>query len=288
MGKHYVPRHYLRAWQDPNQPGCIWQFDKQSGKFSPAPIAISQAAQGGTSFYSDEDEQRLTNLVEVPGQAVLDKLRSKNFDLTDNERFHLAAYMATMLKRVPRSRERGEALAPKVLLSVTDEIRTFFQSLAEAGKISDELAAKRLAETDAVEAKYKANAPQEVVTQIESPWPTVQMIETLAGMYWRYIIADASQLFLTTDNPLFFFECWGIGTDKSEITFPVSPEICLVGSFYPMRPGNHLHKCGRLVKEVNRRLVSSSRFLYFKSKAAWIELIGKKQNLQLCPLPWAR
>ncbi len=286
MGKHYVPRHYLRAWQDPNQPDCIWQFDKQSAKFSSTAIAIGRAAQGGNSFYSDEDEQRLTNLVEIPGNAILDKLRAKDFDLTADERFHFAAYMATMIKRVPRNRERGEALAPQVLLSVTDEIRTFFQSLAEAGKISDELAAKRLAETDVIEAKYKLNPPPEVVAKIESPWPEVNMIELLAAMHWRFVLTDASQPFLTTDTPVFFFEAFGIGTNESEITFPISTEIGLFGSFIPVHRGNRLHKCKRIVREANRRLVSVSRFLYFRSKAAWIELIGKKSELLLCRLPW--
>ncbi len=47
MGHHYNPQRLLRNFQFPDQPGCIWQHDKQGD--TPVCAAIKNVAQGAIS-----------------------------------------------------------------------------------------------------------------------------------------------------------------------------------------------------------------------------------------------
>ena len=114
MGHHYVPQKYLRGFTDSSCPDALWQFDKKTLSYSVQPVSIAKIAQQ-RSFYDADTERLLNELVERPGNRVLDKLRSGDLSLEDEERAHLSVYIATMLKRVPHHRAKGEAMAPGVL-----------------------------------------------------------------------------------------------------------------------------------------------------------------------------
>lgn len=229
MGSHFIPQEYLRAFTHPSCPNALWQFDKDTQTFSAQPASIKRIAQQ-RSFYDDDTERKLNELVEIPGNQVLRKLRSGDLDLTDEERLNLSVYIATMLTRVPHHRAKAEEMAPKSLAKVTAELREEIKAQEEAGRISPETAARGLAETDAAESRYSAELPDNVRAQIRSPWPTERMVDMVYGMHWRFVFATSSQGFVTTDNPAFFFACWGLGTEDSELTFPVSSKHPLVES----------------------------------------------------------
>jgi hypothetical protein len=200
MGKHYVPQKYLCGFADPWAQKSIWQFDKQTERFSDNALSIKRVAQR-REFYNEETEEKITRLVEAPGNVVLDKLRMGHFDLSDQDRVDLSVYMATMVKRVPRNRDRGHKLAPKSLARVTDELREEIRIAERVGHISSESAEQYLAETDRVSAEFAVKTPRDVVDQIESPWPTEQMVEVIYSMHWRFGLANGSNYFITSDNP---------------------------------------------------------------------------------------
>jgi len=286
MGCHYIPQKYLRGFTGPSRPDALWQFDKQMQRYSREPVSISKIAQR-RSFYDVQTEQSLNDQVERPGNHVLDKLRSGNLSLGDEERGHLSAYIATMLRRVPYYRARAEVLAPGVLKNIASELREQIGEYACAGKLSGETAAKRLAEVDAAEEKYAAQMPDEVRDQINSPWPTGEMIDLVYRMSWRFIIADGYQFFVVTDNPAFFFECYGLGTKNSELTFPISSRLALFGSWTPVGRSNTVRSGTQFVKEANRRLISAAiRFVYSKEKTDWICKVASKAQARLSRIMW--
>jgi hypothetical protein len=286
VGHHYVPQKYLRGFTDSSCPDALWQFDKKTLSFSEQPAAITKIAQQ-RSFYEDDTEQLLDILVERPGNSVLDKLRSGDLSLVDEERVHLSVYIATMLKRVPLHRAKGEAMAPGILRDVTAELREQIRAYVHAGEISPETAEKRLTETDAVEAKFASEIPCNIREQIRSPWPTETMISHLYGMHWRFVCADSDDCFLVTDNPAFFFECYGIGTENSEFTFPVSCNLAIFGSWTPIVNGNRISRRTQFVKEANRRLISAaSRFIYSRGKFDWIRTVSAKDKPYLSRIKW--
>ena len=112
MGHHYVPQEYLRGFSHPSSLGALWQFDKKQQRFSTDSASISKIAQE-RSFYSQNTESMLNELVEIPGNHVLRKLRSGNLSLTDAERLSLSVYIATLVKRVPDCRDRAKSMAPR-------------------------------------------------------------------------------------------------------------------------------------------------------------------------------
>lgn len=286
MGHHYVPQEYLRGFTDSSCPDALWQFDKKRLSYSEQPASIAKIAQQ-RSFYGVNTERLLNELVERPANRVLDKLRSGDVSLEDEERVHLSVYIATMLKRVPRHRAKGKAMAPGVLRKIASELRGQIRAYVHAGKISSETAGKRLAETDAAEAKFASEMPNEVREQIRNPWPTEAMIELVYGMHWRFVWADGDEYFLTTDNPAFFFECYGLGTENSELTFPVSCGLAIFGSWKPVANGNSIRRRTQFVKEANRRLISAAlRFIYSRHKVDWIRKVAAKGLPYLSRIRW--
>jgi hypothetical protein len=111
VGHHYVPKKYLRGFAHPSCPNALWQFDKKTHSFSEQPASIARIAQQRL-FYDADTERMLNESVEAPGNRVLDKLRSGDLSLEDEERVYLSVYIATMLKRVPHHRAKTRAMVP--------------------------------------------------------------------------------------------------------------------------------------------------------------------------------
>lgn len=277
MGHHYIPQKYLKGFTNARYPKALWQFDKKTLLFSKKRISIVKIAQQ-RSFYDDETERLLNELVERPGNFVLEKLRSGNLSLQVEEKGHLSVYLATMIKRVPYHRAKGEAMAPDVLKKVTSDLREQIRGLEAAGRLSPEQAEKYLADTDNTEAKFLAELPSETRKQIMSPWPSEKMIKVINSMHWRFVCVESDDYFLTSDNPSFFFESFGLGTSNSEFTFPVSRELAIFGSWTPVSSGKKVIRRNQFIKEANRRLIDkASRFIYSCDKFEWIRTIAKKK-----------
>ena len=106
-------------------------------------------------------------------------------------------------------------------------------------------------------------------------------------MNWRYVKATKDQYFLTTDNPAFFFEYYGLGTDNSELTFPVSSELAIYGIRAPNSTTQIIKNRTQFVKEANRRLISeATRFVYYRSRAEWIASVAGKDKPYLSRIMW--
>jgi len=286
MGHHYVPQKYLQGFTQPTNPKALWQFDKGTQQFTETPVSIKRIAQQ-RQFYADETETALNELVEIPGNAVLTKLRNGDFDLTDTDRANLSVYIATMTHRVPNHRLKADEMAPGVLDNVTSRLRDQIRAFADAGRISSDVAARRLAETDEAHRKFSKTMPVEVQEDLYSPWPSERIIGLIFNMHWRFAVATGGQLFVTTDNPAFFFTCYGLGTQDSELTFPVSNELAIFGSWTPTRETNRIIRKTQFVKEANRRLISdATRFVYHWTNADWIVTVAAKDAPYLSRIRW--
>ncbi len=286
MGHHYVPQEYLRGFTHPSCPKALWQFDKKTQTFSTEPASIAKIAQH-RSFYDNDTERMLNELVEIPGNRVLRKLRSGDLDLANRERVDLSVYIATMLRRVPHHRAKSREMAPQVLAEMTSELRDQIRAHADAAKILPETAAKWLAETDGAEAKYSAEMPDNVRDQIRSPWASESMVDLVYHMHWRFVDAVDSEYFVTTDNPAYYFECYGFGTEHSELTFPVSAELAIFGSWTPLKANDKSITKQQFVQEANRRIISdATRFVYCHRNDNWIGTVAAKQKPYLSRIQW--
>ena len=88
---------------------------------------------------------------------------------------------------------------------------------------------------------------------------------------------------------MFYFGCYGLGTEQSELAFPISSEIVLLGDrrSRQVNPPAYLNLPQSTVKEVNRRVASeATRFVFYKEQQEWIPVITKKKDPYLSRIMW--
>jgi hypothetical protein len=246
--------------------------------------AIKKAAQT-RDYFSQEIETRLNAEVEGPANTTLNRLGA-GLPLDEAGRQSLAVYIAVMLKRVPRSRRLGYERLPEVRTSTFSRIR------GEVAHAADELGFDRvrelLTQLEELEARYEQELPTALVEQVESPWPTDTMVRALWDMTWRLAPAPRDLFYVTSDNPAYYFDAYGIGSENSELVFPITSRLALHGSFQGVarttidikpRPG--------FVREINRRVISGAeRFVFSPTQASWIETVAQKQEPYLSRILW--
>jgi hypothetical protein len=70
-----------------------------------------------------------------------------------------------------------------------------------------------------------------------TPWPGREMTELIYYMAWRFCTTRGPSFFITSDNPAFIFECYGLRNDEAELVFPISSDLALHGCWQPLAPG---------------------------------------------------
>ena len=262
----------------------IWVYDKKVGSSKKLPIKVVAQESG---FYDPVTEKRLSEEVEGPAHAILGALRAGSA-LSREDRVVFTLYMATMLMRVPHRRRRGLEMVSPALNSSVDELKVEARSLSGTSGISAERVEKFLSDVDLVHKKFLLKPPDEVVSQIKSPWPTNRVFAAIHDMTWRIIRAPAGLQFLTGDRAAFIFDGLGLATPKSELTFPIASDIALVGCWQGIRAGTiHIRAKAALVRELNRRLASGAeRFVFYHECQPWVATIADKSKPYLCEIRW--
>jgi hypothetical protein len=282
MGHHYTPQAYLRGFADPSDQRMIWFYDKKERLFRRASIK-NVAQQPG--FYTPEIEEQLNVIVEGPANRVIADLRDGK-EIGPQERFHLSLYIATMLKRVPRHRQKFLDLAPKALEDTVRELKQYIEAVGKQGGVDPDLIARRLAEADAAERKFATEIPPEVIEKGRIPWPSEDLVALIFSMNWRFLWSAGPSFFVTSDNPGFFFEGLGLGRPESELRFPIAPTLALVGNWqggWRSRAGDRIEPpCQRIVREINRCIVSAAtRFVFCHEKAEWVANVASSVEPKL-------
>jgi hypothetical protein len=282
MGKHYVPQEYLRGFATPDDPDQIWMFDKATKQWSRA--AIDKVAQQ-RDYFTPEVEARLTAEVENPANVALKKLRGDKA-LSDSDRQALAVYIAVMIKRVPGRRRKASELIPGVLEATVAELR---KDIAEAIPEDDPRRAHLFEEIDRAERKLRDNTPPDVLRQISDPWISRGMLAAIDRMVWRFVPrhGSASQ-FITSDNPAYYFEAYGVGTEHAELAFPISSELALIGNHQGTAGSTIVVRVPKdWIKEVNRRVAcGAERFVFSAKRAGWIETLALRRDPYLSRIVW--
>ena len=262
----------------------LWLHDKRDVVARPAAIKSVAQAKG---YYSPECERRLASEVEIPGNRVIAKL-IEGSAISEGERLQLTFYIGTMFKRVPRSRRKVTEMLPDVLREVVEGVKQGLNSLSDEVTVDPELVAKRLREIDALHARYSLEAPQSVLDKANEPWPSEKVVRTVFSMNWRILETRGPQFFITSDNPAFFFEGFGLANDKAELTFPLASTHALHGSWQGPRAGlRHIPASQKFVREINRRIASGTERLgFYHERAPWLLQILPKKEPYLSRFVW--
>lgn len=266
MGFHYVPQKYLKGFAETGNPDKIWMYDKKIRQFSnPAIKSIAQES----GFYDNDVEQQLNEFVEKPANKVLDKLRNQE-KITDTDRIHLGIYIATMIIRVPKHRTDASAMVPKVAEKASTKIRTQIKEWEQSSQ-DKEFFERMLLKLEVAEESLQNNIPDYIKERIREPWPSEEMEIAVCTMSWRIARSPESYFFITSDNPVYYFN-HGIGTPKSKLIFPISTDLALFACWQgePITT-DYIQATPIHVREANKRLMSGAeRFVFSHRKEDWI------------------
>jgi len=286
MGQHYTPQAYLRPFQAPEACGMIWTYPRDD---EPRLVPIKNVAQA-SGFYEPDQESDLHTYIEAPANPILDKLRRGEM-ISREERERVAIYVATMVSRVPRQRERGKALIPEAQGETLTQARKALRVRAALHGTPPEQLRKWLDNVSIVEKQWSVETPASVIEEVRSPWPHEIVIRLIYGMQWRVIVAEQPEMFITSDNPAFFFESIGMAKDQAEVSFPLSPTSCFHCCHQRIPGGGDLAFMpfsGELVREMNRRTASAATSIVMAHrKESWpTKLLQRKPDLH--GIDWSR
>jgi hypothetical protein len=275
MGDHYAPRKYLLGFCDPKEPGRIWVYDRVAKRRFRT--TVGNVAHEN-NYYDPEDEKALNEWVEMPANPIIGRLREGG-GIAGEDREKLAVYIATFICRVPYRRTLAKAVAPEAIQETIRETREQILTQGEQLGLSSDLIERKLAEVDSFAEKYKSDYPPEVWEQIRNPWPTEKIVQAVYRMTWRVLASEGPSYFLSSDNPVFFFNGIGLGNSDSEFSFPLSSRLLLLGNLWRGRQTSPMVIDQHYVKEFNRRTASkSTRFLFYHEWQDWIAALGDKQE----------
>jgi Protein of unknown function (DUF4238) len=88
--------------------------------------------------------------------------------------------------------------------------------------------------------------------------PGSKLVSAISQMNWQFLIAPDDSKFLTSDNPVFFFEGIGLNKPQSEITFPISSTVALAAFGRAGFREGFVTTTTQVVAEINRRTAQSS------------------------------
>jgi hypothetical protein len=277
MGHHFVPQYYLRGFESN---GGIWAHDKQASRSFATQIRV---VANENKLYSEEVEAHFNTKIEVPANESLRKIRG-HLPLSDQERYALAKYIWVLWKRVPKARDRAMSKIPEVAKELGVQIHSELDSVLETmPHLSDDVAQLKARVSKAIDGHISNPSTSLWYESIDSE-SAPHSVNALLSMNWVFLYHDELQ-FLTSDNPVFFFEFEGIASPESELTLPITSNIALWATKTRQPNGTFVKASNAAVKEINRRTASNSmRWVYSERHEPWILPFATKDEWPLTRL----
>jgi hypothetical protein len=173
-------------------------------------------------------------------------------------------------------------MAPTVLEKQQAEWNETIDKLLEKDPTQAEILEKRRNEINAILTKYAENIPKDLWLLLIAPENTPNILKVLQQMTWHFFTYDEAPIFLTCDNPIFYFRWLGIGKLESEVTFPISSNIVLWATWRKDLKGEYSQPGTQICKEINRRtVVNATRFVYHAKDEYWVHKVICKDNHRL-------
>ena len=298
---HFLPQCQLAYFQ--KETGSVWQFDAKTGLFSTAGTRNMGAE---TKLYTvtlpdgTKDTSVETYFSEIEGDVseVLKKIDAQDFALSNHERSILSSFASLQMWRTPQSRERikqsVEKLTKRMMSMTAYHDKAFENSVKRAGEKHPDLAnltPKELQEMRETFMKedYDLVVPHEyfITFMLEGLYDIAKHIHEIS---WSFLVAPPGSQFLISDDPFFmyyprtketpFYVGPGIKVAGTQITFPLTPRVCLL-----MLPGPYMstvqHISKSAVREINIRTAGSARrFLYGANETLLRSIVSKSHLSQ--------
>lgn len=285
---HINPELYLKGFVEEGSKHKIWVYRKgmayspgiKSHKNNPWQTSTSTAgAEGG--YYADTDWEGNIDpdtyedlLMEREQEAddVLLKLRSQQ-ELEKDEESVFTDYLAQMMVRGPRARERVTKVVPELVETFNED-----QELLErlAGPDNPEKRARLRSALQRIQEKLDLGKRTHLRTLSAKFARAMAIVE---AMKWTFYVAPKGQAFLTCDNPVFYFTSLGLLKPSSELSFPISSEVVFVASWRNDMPTGFVRATGENVIRLNRRSAAfATNDVFFSRAEPWVVNLLRKQH----------
>lgn len=297
MGKkkrhHYVPRFYLEGFIDPKNKPYIWIYEKGKQyikKATAKDIAVEKHYYSFITETGTKDSETFEDAfaeLETKSAPILQNIKSGEA-INDQEKQTLSYFIAYTMTRVPNYRKNIESIGGKLIkksmkMIVSD--KEVFKN--KVNKLEKERGEKfKHTVEDYIEAIQK-----DLIDVKVHPGFSLGMIgiaKELAPIFykmdWAFLKATDEYDFLTSDNPLYYFDPTyspktfdGIGLlhNNIEVYFPISRNIMLIGTWKNFK-GYHQLK-NKHVRDINKRtVIFALRFIFSSKKSQRISVLVQK------------
>ena len=302
---HKVPRYYLKGFVEKEGEPFVWVYRKglqyRPGrvrfKYNPYRDSINFVgsemdyyASTSTDGVVDYDTyENILEKLEKPADPVIEKIRNRQAITTDDKTV-LAAYIVMMLKRVERRRQKAAGMWPAILeeFESSSDLMPAITVLERNTPPDDVVTLDRLKrvrqEIERIIEEYKANSsnvPSKILHE-SMVAPGSKLLPTISQMSWQFLIAPEGSKFFASDNPVFFFEGFGLNKPQSEITFPISSSVALAAFGRGGFKEDFVITTTHVVAEINRRTAhSATAEVYHSHAASWVVDVLNKRNRKL-------
>ncbi len=277
MGQHYIPQHYLKNFAISPDFKQVWVYQK--GSYSGFTAGIRQVA-NENNRWPRKVEEHLAEFVENPANTVLNKINERQ-SLTQQDRKTLTSYIISLFLRVPKGLQRMKDRAPEVLENLLSETRDDLYRFLTKHPDKEEIVTQRLTELPLVISEFKKEFPLEAWYQNLISNYLVKSQQIIPNMNWIFFTTDNKHPFITSDNPVFYFEDIGIGNEQSELSVPISSQIMFWASWRKATEG-YFHVKDTIVNEFNRRTASiSTKYAYCCQEMDWVSKLMNKKKLRI-------
>jgi len=267
--QHYVPQFYLDYFALPNRAGAtptFWVYDKRGDEPRPQ-TPVNTAVE--SHFYTlsapegekDHSLEEMLAKVESLAKPILDGWQGAHARPQERERLDMAGFLALMHTRGPRNLEAAEEAGQIVaheLLKAAAEDRVAVEARLKRTQLG-------LSVEEATEALRHPKEHVKIGFSDKAPLAmslsqTPDVIVALANMHWSLCVAPTGAFFITGDAPLCVFVPTrpghamfggGMALPGVEITFPISPSLCLLVTWRARQ--RRMRVDGEFVDERNRR-----------------------------------
>ncbi|MEC0094349.1 DUF4238 domain-containing protein [Paenibacillus macquariensis] len=292
MGKyraqHYIPQFYLKKYLDktvvpPYEP-YLWVHTPDDQPKAKAPKNVAH----GNGYYNvrtDDGEvsqelEHAFSLFEGEAGKILHNITINNKSITIHEKALLSEFIYYMHTRVPNFREnvnRFTSDISKMIMQVASAHPEYLHGvLKEVDRLNGE---ENDHDIDGLiefiqSDRYTIEVPQERSIQLMIDLAE-KISEVIFNMRWEFLIAPSGVYFVTSDNPVVLLNpkntsnFFGDGFRSSpsvEMTFPLSPKCCLLGT-WPKGKERYKLVTSERVRAINLRTCnSSSKHVYSCTK----------------------
>jgi hypothetical protein len=296
---HILPKLYLKGFVERDGEPFIWVYERgksynpgvKRNKYNPYKDSINYAGTERDAYaYTKEDGiadyntyENILEKLEKPADPIFQKLRNQQM-ITSEEKVTFTSYLIKMIKRVPRRKEKAKEIWPNTIdeFEASSELIQWLNA-EEANTDSNDLV--KLAKLSELRAEIKRvlnerreSIPPEILLNIMVSKSS--LLQVISDMNWQFLVAPRSYRFFTGDNPVFYFESFGLNKPYSEITFPISSNIVLAASWHKELGEGFFPANSETVLEVNRRTASfASKNVYHSLKVSWlVDVLNKKHH----------